>query len=133
MEVNLASTPLMVAMYCLSRYLINPVSSRVKETAAIPGIFCMAVISIRKVQKVFPLTALIFISGSNELYNDTTSPLKPLNTESTMISPIEPTITPITEIIEIIFITLCDFLAKRYLPCYKDFRSHDPLFRGFNN
>ncbi|OQA06650.1 MAG: hypothetical protein BWY67_01906 [Bacteroidetes bacterium ADurb.Bin397] len=36
-----------------------------------------------------------------------------------MMSPIEPTITPMTEMIEIIFITLCDFLAKRYLLAIK--------------
>ena len=54
------------------------------------------------------------MSGWNELYKDSMNPSKPLKTDNTIIRERVPTETPSIEIPVIIFITLKDFLEKRY-------------------
>ena len=68
----------------------------------------------------FPSDGVIRRSGSTELIIDLMSESNPLYTESIMIRAAVPTAIPIALIAEIILITLCDFLAKRYLPAMNE-------------
>ena len=66
--------------------------------------------------KTFPFDGVMRRSGSTLLIIDLMSESNPLYTDIIMMSAAVPTAMPIALIAEMMLITLCDFLAKRYLP-----------------
>ena len=83
------------------------------EKTAISGIRRKASIRASCPAKTFPVTAVIFSSGSKAVKKVATRSWKPLKTDKVHTNANVAKATPQTEMAEITLMALCDFLEKR--------------------